>query len=111
MANKALPSDVYQLTDVKPTKEDSNSDGNVMYYGPLTGWHQANWSRSYMHDATHWTHLPDAPPDVDRREIRLESAFNAWYNAQFEGSDPTTKVLLRLGYMAGANFENRGTNF
>jgi hypothetical protein len=110
-ASNRLPNDVFAMTDVKPTQADANSDGNVMYYGPLAGWHQANWSRPYMEDVTHWSYLPDAPPNLARREARLEAGFNSWYSNQFATSEPEVKVLLRLGYMAGAHFENRGYNF
>lgn len=111
MENNKLPDDIFLLADVKPTKDDANQAGHVLFYSPLAGWHQATWSRSHMADATHWTFLPDAPPEAERRTVRLESGFNAWYNNQFPGCEPQVKALLRLGYMAGANFENHGTNF
>jgi len=111
MENSQLPNDVYLLDEVKPTKEDANRQGQVLWFSQLTGWHQGQWTGSHLSNVTHWSYLPDRPAQAQSREVVLEVAFNVWYDMNFKNGDPQTKVLLRLGYMAGAKFESKGSHF
>jgi len=108
MENTKPSENVYLLTDQRPCKDDADQRGHVLYYSQSVGWHQGFWGKSHMPDATHWTYLPERPPAVVPREHLLETAFNRWQDNAFPKVEPAVKLLLRLGFMAGADYENRG---
>ena len=96
-----LSENVYVLADNKPTKNDADANGNVLYYSPTMGWHQGFWYTTWNSDVTHWTFLPEQPPSQEDPVHKMERRFNAWVTDQFPNVEPAVKMLLRLGYEAG----------
>lgn len=100
-----LDENVYILSDVTPTKDDSDKDGKVLFFSPTVGWYEATWSNPYMGNTTHWTFLPERPPILEDRAAVLDRRFNLWIQDKFPNIEPAAKMLLRLGYEAGAGLK------
>lgn len=98
---KPLAENVYLLADTKPRKEDSDINGNVLYFSPAFGWHQGYWAKTYRDDVTHWTYLPEQPPAQESLQDRLNRTFNKWVDEKFPNVEVAARMLLRLGYEAG----------
>lgn len=97
-----LDENVFILIHTKPTKEDSDERGNVLYYKPGFGWYSGYWQRPHMDGSTHWTYLPSMPPEpVDPDEER-SGAFDRWLSGcNFPDRDnPAIQSLLRIGWNA-----------
>ena len=57
----SLPEDLHPI-EFAPTKNQANSNGEVMFYAEGYGWYSGHFSRPHMPSTTHWTLLPDRPP-------------------------------------------------
>lgn len=98
-----LAENVYAIADTKPTKDDSDANGNVLYFSATLGWHQGYWSLPWREDITHWTYLPERPPSLPDPKVIRDQAFKDWlakFPTKFE--EPAIS-LLRLGFNGGWN--------
>ena len=96
-----LAENVFILADVRPTKEDANEQGYVLYFSLSCGWYQGHWHNTYMKDITHWTYLPERPPAQENPVAIMHRTFDEWVNEKFPNAESAAKMLLRLGYEAG----------
>lgn len=97
-----LQENVYLLSDWKPSKEDSDDNGNVLYFSPRIGWYQGYWTKPYMDGSTHWTYLPLKPPAAEDPKAKRDREFEKWF-ATFpikEGDSNLIKSLVRVGWDA-----------
>lgn len=98
---KPAPENIFILAHVKPTKDDADANGNVLYFSPTLGWYQGSWVRTYMVDVTHWTYLPELPPSLEDPLTRMNRTFNEWVDDKYPNVEVPAKALLRIGYEAG----------
>lgn len=91
---------VFNIEDVAPTKEDADSDNKVNWFHPQFGWAQGHWEFPCYTDVTHWAHLPERPAAVDQEE-RINTAFNTWIGTFPDAFDPSAVSLLKTGFRAG----------
>lgn len=96
-----LPENVFIYKEQRPTKEDANEQGYVLYYSASLGWHQAYWSNPWREDITHWTYLPEVPPRLEDRSSIMNRKFNDWADEKFPNCEAAAKMLMRLGWEAG----------
>ena len=76
----SLPEDLHPI-EFAPTKNQANSNGEVMFYAEGYGWYSGHFSRPHMPSTTHWTLLPD------RRQLLYQMKQDA-------------KQAIRLGRLA-----------
>jgi hypothetical protein len=101
----SLPEDVYPI-EFAPTKNQANSNGEVMFYAEGYGWYSGQFSRPHMPGTTHWTLLPDLPPTTLSNEARCEASYQTW--AARQDLTPLGKEYLLPAYKAG--WSDRVTN-
>lgn len=99
---------VFDINDIKPTCEDADANGKVLYFSKSLGWHQGYYHSAFRDDVTHWTYLPEEPPSVEDPAEKMSRLFSEWVNDTFPSNcEPAVRMLLRLGYEAGFNRRGR----
>ena len=101
----SLPEDLHPI-EFAPTKNQANSNGEVMFYAEGYGWYSGHFSRPHMPSTTHWTLLPDRPPTTLSNEARCEASYQTW--AAGRDLTPLGKEYLLPAYKAG--WSDRVTN-
>jgi hypothetical protein len=98
-----LPENVFIYEDWKPSKEDSDDVGNVLWYKPGFGWYQGWYNSPAMDGTTHWTHVPPKPPALVDPKVARNDAFDRWLRTFPSDAklDDVVVALLRLGWNAG----------
>ena len=93
---------VYVLSDWRPSQEDSDQNGNVLYFKPGYGWYSGYWQFACIGGTTHWTHLPLKPPAAEDPNAKRDKEFERWLLAfPLKGEDDKlVKSLVRVGWDA-----------
>jgi len=96
-----LSENVYVLKEQPPIKDDADAKGNVLYFKPGFGWYSGYWHSAHMDGTTHWTFLPERPPELEDTKVKREKAYQAWMKLFPAEFDPAADALIRLGFNAG----------
>ncbi len=94
---------VYLLIDQRPTKDDADDKGNVLYYKPGFGWYSGYWHMPYMTDTTHWTYLPERPPILEDPGLLRDNEFDKWLRTFPSKFEDSVIALFRLSWNAAWN--------
>lgn len=101
--SKLLTENIYALLDQRPTRDDGDDNGNVLYYKPAHGWYTGYWSHAYMDGTTHWTYLPVRPPIEEDPALIRDARFEEWLRTFPTKFEDSVIALFRLGWNAGWN--------
>lgn len=96
-----LPENVHELAKQKPTKEDADSEGQVLYFHPKIGWTSGFWMYTLHSGTTHWTYCPERPMVKDESPEQLQQrAFDEWADAFEIELNAPTKAFANLVWRA-----------
>lgn len=98
--SELLAENVYQLDKDKPTKDDADQNGQVMYYAPSYGWYAGYYYKPHMTGTTHWTYLPERPPTLADPTIERDKKFSQWITTFPTKFEDSVVALMRLGWNA-----------
>jgi|TARA_B100001939_G_scaffold274656_1_gene242646 hypothetical protein len=100
---------MHELSSKKPERKHANSTGEVLWYGPCSGFWVGAWDLPSL-GYTHWMMLPDAPEKVLTQAEQAELDFSRWLQAtmptlasnELDAGDAALRQRLRDAFMQGA---------
>lgn len=96
-----LPENVFELAKQKPTKDDADSEGRVLYYHPKLGWMSGVWMYTLHSNVTHWTYCPETPDVKSQSPEELQQqAFEEWAQSFEIELNAPTKAFANLVWRA-----------
>lgn len=97
-----LPENTFNLLHTKPTQQDADAEGRVLYFNPKIGWYSGYWMWQLHTGTTHWTYCPPQPPiDKEDPKVKRGKAFEEWLGTLEMEIDDATKAWARLAFNAG----------
>ncbi len=96
--NAPLPENVFPYPSMPPGKDDADSNGNVLWFHPVHGWHQCMWRCPAFTGSTHWTYLPLVPPAQESASDKCDRLFSDWLTSFNHSFDESTTALIKLGW-------------
>ena len=103
MADKRdlLAENIFLYSKDKPTKDDADQNGYVLYFCPEFGWYSGTFMKAHMPGTTHWTYLPLRPPALPDPAIARDQQFDDWLKTFPTKFEDCVIALFRHGWNAG----------